>query len=126
MSTPASVLLWARFQGDKGGVLLGPAKRVVKKGSKLTGRLIGETSVAITSLPGADTIPIRRLGFGVSMVMDPRGSTLLDALGDDLDERVHTMDRFLNHCSDEELNELLTTFQEAAARRSARRGTNGT
>ena len=101
--------------------MLGPAKRVVKKGSKLAGRVIGETSVAITSLPGADTIPVRRLGFGVSMMMDPRGSTLLDALGDDLGERAHTLDRFLDRCSDEELSELLTTFQEAAARRSARR-----
>ena len=121
MSTPNPAVPWARFQGDKGGVLLGPAKRVVKKGSKLTGRVIGETSVAITSLPGADTIPVRRFGFGVSMVMDPRGSTLLDALGDDLDERAHTMDRFLDRCSDEELTELLATFQEAAARRAARR-----
>ena len=101
--------------------MLGPAKRVVKKGSKLTGRLIGETSVALTSLPGADTIPVRRLGFGISMMMDPRGSTLLDVLGDDLDERAHTMDRFLDRCSDEELNELLIAFQAAAARRSARR-----
>ena len=54
------------------------------------------------------------------MVMDPRGSTLLDALGDDLDERAHTMDRFLNRCSDDELNELMAAFQAALARRAAR------
>ena len=71
-------------------------------------------------MPAADTIPLRRTGFGVSMVMDPRGSTLLDALGDDLDERAHTMDRFLNRCSDAELTELMIAFQEAAARRAAR------
>ena len=103
--------------------MIGPAKRVVKKGSKLTGRFIADTSVALTSLPGGDTIPVRRFGFGVSMMMDPRGSTLLDVLGDDLDERAHTMDRFLDRCSDEELSELLTTFQEAAARRAARKTT---
>ena len=103
--------------------MLGPAKRIVKKGSRLTGRAIAEGSVALTSFPGGDTIPVRRFGFGVSMMMDPRGSTLLDVLGDDLDERAHTMDRFLDRCSDEELNELLTTFQEAASRRSARRAT---
>ena len=81
--------------------------------------------MALTSLPGADTIPARRLGFGVSMVMDPRGSTLLDALGDNQDERAHTIDRFLDRCSDAELNELLTAFQEAAARRASRRAANG-
>ena len=100
--------------------MLGSAKRVVKKGSKLAGRAVSEASLAVTEIPGGDTIPLRRFGFGVSMVMDPRGSTLLDALGDDLDERAHTLDRFLNRCSDEELNELLVAFQEAAARRAAR------
>ena len=101
--------------------MLGTAKRVVKKGSKLAGRAVSEASLGLTEVPGGDTISLRRLGFGVSMVMDPRGSTLLDALGDDLDERAHTMDGFLNRCSDEELNELLATFLEAAARRAARR-----
>ena len=100
--------------------MLGSAKRVVKKTSKLAGRAVSEGTLALTSVPGGDTIPLRRIGFGVSMVMDPRGSTLLDALGDDLDERAHTMDRFLNRCSDEELNELLAAFQAAAARRAAR------
>ena len=33
--------------------MIGPAKRVVKKTSKVTGRFIAETSVALTSLPGA-------------------------------------------------------------------------
>lgn len=101
--------------------MLGTAKRLVKKGSKLAGRAVSETSLALTAVPGGDTIPLRRFGFGVSMVADPRGSTLLDALGDDLDERAQTMDRFLNRCSDEELTELLAAFQEAAARRVARR-----
>jgi hypothetical protein len=105
--------------------VLGAAKRVVKKGSKLAGRAVSEAGLALTSVPGGDAIPLRRLGFGVSMVMDPRGSTLLEVLGDDLDERAHTMDRFLNRCSDEELAELLNAFQEAAARRAARATTNG-
>ena len=100
--------------------MFGSARRVVEKGSKLAGRAVSEASLGLTSVPGADTIPLRRIGFGVSMVMDPRGSTLLDALGDDLDERAHTMDRFLNRCSDEDLTELLAAFQEAAARRADR------
>ena len=105
--------------------MLGMAKRVVKKSSKLAGRAVSEMSLGVTELPGGDTIPLRRLGFGVSMIMDPRGSTLLDALGDDLDERAHTIDRFLNHCTDEELAELYTAFQEAAVRRATRSATNG-
>jgi len=105
--------------------VLGTARRVVKKGSKLAGRAVSQAGLAVTEIPGGDTIPLRRIGFGVSMVLDPRGSTLLDVLGDDLDERAHTMDRFLNRCSDEELNELLSAFQEAAARRAARHATNG-
>ena len=100
--------------------MLGSAKRVVKKGSKLAGRAVSEMSLAVTEIPGGDAIPLRRIGFGVSMVMDPRGSTLLDVLGDDLDERAHTMDRFLNRCTDAEVTELLAAFQEAAARRTAR------
>ena len=104
----------------EGGTVLGSARRVVKKGLKLAGRAVSEATIGLTSVPAADTIPLRRIGFGVSMVMDPRGSTLLDALGDDLDERAHTMDRFLNRCSDEELYELMAAFQEAAARRAAR------
>jgi hypothetical protein len=103
-----------------GRAMLGAAKRVVKKSGKLAGRAASEASLALTSVPGGDTIPLRRFGFGVSMVMDPRGSTLLDALGDDLEERAHTMDRFLKRCSDEELTELLAAFQEAATRRAAR------
>jgi hypothetical protein len=102
--------------------VLGTAKRVVKKGSKLAGRAVSEAGLALTSVPGGDTVPFRRVGFGVSMVMDPRGSTLLDVLGDDLDERAHTMDRFLAKCSDEEITELLAAFQEAVHRRSVRRG----
>jgi hypothetical protein len=105
--------------------MLGTAKQVVKKGSKLAGRAISEAGLALTSVPGGDTIPLRRLGFGASMVVDPRGSTLLDVLGDDLDERAHTMDRFLNRCSDEEISQLLAAFQEAAARRGARRAGDG-
>jgi hypothetical protein len=75
---------------------------------------------ALSSVPGGDTIPLKRLGFGVSMVADPRGSTLLDVLGDDLDERAHTMDRFLDKCSDEEVGELFSAFQEAVRRRAER------
>jgi hypothetical protein len=105
---------------DKGGTVLGSAKRVVKKGCKLAGRGVSEATLAVTDVPGGDTIPLRRMGFGVSMVLDPRGSTLLDVLGDDLDERAHTLDRFLNRCSDEEVSHLLAAFQEAAARRAAR------
>ena len=103
--------------------MLGTAKRVVKQGSKLAGRAVSEAGLAVSSVSGGDTIPLRRLGFGVSMVMDPRGSTLLDVLGDDLDERAHTMDRFLAKCSDEEINELLDAFQEAARRRAVRAAT---
>lgn len=99
--------------------MLGSAKRVVKRSSKLAGRALSEVSLAVTEIPGGDTIPLRRLGFGVSMVMDPRGSTLLDVLGDDLDERAHTLDRFLTRCTDEEVTELLAAFQEAAGRRGA-------
>jgi hypothetical protein len=105
--------------------VLGTAKRVVKKGGKLAGRAVSEASLMATSLPGGDAIPLRRVGFGVSMVADPRGSTLLEVLGDDLDERAHTMDRFLNKCSDQEITELFGAFQEAVARRSARGATNG-
>lgn len=100
--------------------MLGTAKRVAKKGSKLAGRAVSEIGLAVSEIPGGDTIPLRRVGFGVSMVTDPRGSTLLEVLGDDLDERAHTMDRFLSKCSDREINELLEAFQEAAARRAAR------
>ena len=101
--------------------MLGSAKRVVRKGSKLAGRAVSEAGLALTSVPGGDTVALRRVGFGVSMVTDPRGSTLLDVLGDDLDERAHTMERFLDRCTDEEVTELLATFQEAAARRATRR-----
>ena len=100
--------------------MLGLAKRIVRKGGHLAGSVVSEVGLLATSIPGGDTIPVRRIGFGVSMVMDPRGSTLLEVLGDDLDERAHTMDRFLDRCSDEELTELLTAFQEAAARRARR------
>jgi hypothetical protein len=112
--------VWKQRFTREGGTVLGSAKRVVKKSCKLAGRAASEASLALTSVPGGDTIPLRRFGFGVSMVMDPRGSTLLEALGDDLEERAHTMDRFLNRCSDDELTELLAAFQEAAARRTAR------
>ena len=105
--------------------MLGSAKRVVKKGGRLAGRAVSEVGLIATSVPGGDAIPLRRIGFGVSLVMDPRGSTLLEVLGDDLDERAHTMDRFLNRCSDEEINELLSAFQEAAARRTGRAATTG-
>lgn len=105
--------------------MLGSAKRIVKKGGKLAGRAVSEVGLMATSIPGGDAIPLRRIGFGVSMAMDPRGSTLLEVLGDDLDERAHTMDRFLNRCSDEELTELLNAFQEAAARRAGRAATPG-
>ena len=101
--------------------MLGTARRVVKKSSKVVGRAVSEAALAATKIPGGDTIPLRRVGFGASMVMDPRGSTLLDVLGDDLDERAHTMDRFLNRCTDEEMTALLAAFQEAAGRRAARR-----
>ena len=100
--------------------MLGTAKRVVKNGSKLAGRAVSEAGLALSSIPGGDTIPLRRLGFGVSMVTDPRGSTLLDVLGDDLDERAHTLDRFLAKCSDEEINGLFDAFQEAVRRRAVR------
>ena len=103
--------------------MIGSAKRIVKNGTKVAGRAVAEAALIATKVPGGDAIPLRRFGFGVSMVMDPRGSTLLEVLGDDLDERAHTMDRFLNRCSDEELTELLTAFQEAAARRAARGAT---
>jgi len=98
----------------------GTARRAVKKSSKLAGRAVSQAGLAATEVPGGDAIPLRRIGFGVSMVMDPRGSTLLDVLGDDLDQRAHTMDRFLNRCTDDEITELLAAFQEAAARRAAR------
>lgn len=103
-----------------GRQLLGTAKRVVKKGSKLAGRAVSEVGLAVSEVPGGDTIPIRRVGFGMSMVMDPRGSTLLEVLGDDLDERADTLDHFLKKCSDQEIAELFAAFQEAVARRAAR------
>jgi len=100
--------------------LLGTAKRVVKKGSKLAGRAMSEVGLAVSEIPGGDAIPIRRAGFGLSMVVDPRGSTLLEVLGDDLDERADTLDHFLNKCSDQEIAELFAAFQHAVARRAAR------
>jgi len=100
--------------------VLGTARRVLKKGSKLAGRAVSQVALVATEVPGGDTVALRRIGFGVSMVMDPRGSTLLDVLGDDLHERAHTMDRFLARCSDDEITELLAAFQEAAARRADR------
>ena len=103
-----------------GRQLLGTAKRVVKKGSKLAGRAMSEVGLAVSEIPGGDAIPIRRAGFGLSMVVDPRGSTLLEVLGDDLDERADTLDHFLNKCSDQEIAELLAAFQQAVARRAAR------
>ena len=105
--------------------MLGTAKRVVKKSGKIAGQAVSGVGLLTTSIPGGDAVPLRRIGFGVSMVMDPRGSTLLDVLGDDLDERAHTMDRFLSKCSDAEINDLLAAFQEAAGRRSARKTANG-
>jgi hypothetical protein len=103
--------------------VLGFAKRIVRQGGHLAGSVVSEVGLLATSIPGGGTIPVRRIGFGVSMVMDPRGSTLLEVLGDDLDERAHTMDRFLDRCSEEEVCDLLNAFQEAAARRAARTGT---
>jgi hypothetical protein len=91
----------------------------VKKGSKLAGRAVSEVGMLVGDLPGGDTIPIRRAGFGISMMVDPRGSTLLEVLGDDLEERADTMDHFLTKCSDDEINELFGAFQMAVARRVA-------
>lgn len=101
--------------------MLGPAKRLVTSGSRAAGRAVSELTLAVTEIPGADTVPVRRIGLSVSMLMDPRGSTLLEALGDDLDEQARTLDRFLSRCSDGEITELLAVFQEAASRRSQRR-----
>jgi hypothetical protein len=98
---------------------------VFEKGARLAGRTVVEANLAVTSLPGADTILVRRMGFGLAMFLDPKGSNLLDFLGDDLDERAETLDRFLSHCSEDEINELLTAFQEAAWRRARRNGRNG-
>ena len=108
--------------------MLGVAKKVVKKSSKLAGRAVSEVVLLGTELPGGDAVPLRRAGFGISMMMDPRGSTLLDVLGDDLDERSHNLDRFLNKCTDEEISDLFAAFQDAVSRRAARRAapaTNG-
>ena len=101
--------------------MLRTAKGAVKAATKLAGRTVSEAVLQIASLPGADTVPLRRTGFGVSMVLDPRGSTLLEALGDDLDERAENLARFLDRCADNEMNELLSAFQEATMRRAARR-----
>ena|SRR2546428_4821152 len=106
-------------------MVIGSARRVVKKGARLAGRTVVEANLAVTSIPGADTIPVRRMGFGLAMFLDPKGSNLLDFLGDDLDERAETMDRFLSRCSEDEVNELLTAFQEAASRRARRNGSIG-
>lgn len=38
---------------------------------------------------------------------------------------IHTLDRFLNRCTDDELNDLLGAFQAAAARRAERTAANG-
>lgn len=100
--------------------MLGTARRVVKKSCKVAGRAVSEVGLLTTDIPGGDAIPLRRAGFGVSMVLDPRGSTLLEVLGDDLDERAHTLDRFLDKCTDEEVSALFAAFQEAVARRAAR------
>ena len=93
---------------------------LVKGGFNVVGRGVSELALATTSVPGGDTIPLRRLGMGASMVLDPRGSTLLDALGDDPEERVHTMEQFMSRCTDEELGELLAVFQQAVCRRAVK------
>jgi hypothetical protein len=101
-------------------MLIGPTWRVVEEGARLAGRTVVEASLAATSVPFVDTVPVRRVGFGLAMFLDPKGSNLLDFLGDDLDERARTIDHFLSQCSEEEVNELLAAFQAAVLRRALR------
>jgi hypothetical protein len=95
-------------------------RSVVKGSFKVIGRTVSEAALIVTEVPGGDTVALRRIGFGASMVLDPRGSTLLDVLGDDCDERAAVIGRFLSRCTDEELTELLMAFQESAQRRALR------
>jgi hypothetical protein len=90
-------------------------------GARLVGRTVTEANLALMSLPAGDATPLRRVGFGVSLILDPKGSNLLEFLGDDVDERAATLDEFLSRCDDGEINELFLAFQAAVVRRAHHR-----
>ena len=100
--------------------MLGLTKGAMTGGARLVGRTVTKANLAVTSLPGGDATPLRRIGFGVCLVLDPDGSNLLEFLGDDVDERAETLDQFLSRCSDSEINELFMALQAAVVRRSRR------
>jgi hypothetical protein len=101
-------------------MVIGPSGWVVSKGARFLGRTAVDANLALLALPVVNSIPVRRMGFGLAMFLDPEGSNLLDFLGDDLEERATTLDHFLSGCSEDEMNELLIAFQEAVQRRARR------
>jgi len=81
-------------------IALGPAKQVLKTGTKIVACTVSETDLAISSVPGLQIVPLRRLGLGISMLLDLRGSEVLDLLGDDVAAPADTVARFLCRDSD--------------------------
>jgi len=98
--------------------MLGPAGPIVNTWTKSLARGVSDASVALRSVPGTDVFPLHKLGFGLSMVLDPRVSTLLEVLGDDPERQADTIAWFLGRCTDDELEQLRNTFIDAVLRRS--------
>jgi hypothetical protein len=55
----------------------------------------------------------------MSLLLDPRPSTLLEVLGDDPEAQADTIARFMSRGTDDELEQLQSTFLGAVLRRSA-------
>ena len=98
--------------------MFGPTDLFVNTWKKTLAHGLSEASLALRSAPGAGVIPLHRLGFGMSMLLDPRASTLLDVLGDDAEAQAETIAWFISRCTDEELEQLQGTFVGAILRRS--------
>jgi hypothetical protein len=76
-------------------IALGPAKQILKTGTKIVACTVSESDLAISSVPGLQIVPLRRLGLGISVLLDIRGSEVLDLLGDDVAAPADTVARFL-------------------------------
>lgn len=83
-------------------------------------RLATNLVTDVTSLPLVELTPARRLGLGFAMLVDAQGETLLEFLGEDRHERAATLERILDTMTEEQLDELLAAFHEAAQRRALR------
>lgn len=99
--------------------MLGPSGLLANTWKKTLARGISEASLALRSAPGTNVIPLHRLGFGMSMLLDPRASTLLEVLGDDPQAQADTIAWFISRCTDDELEQLQSTVMGAILRRSA-------